>query len=65
MKTTRFYDEILRETQLAVCLKISPNDSRGVWFPKSLISLDGLNKTVTVSNNIWHQKQEEQQKGEG
>lgn len=62
MKTTRFYDEILRETRLAVCLKISPTDSRGVWFPRSLISLDSLNKTVTVSNNIWYQKRKESRK---
>jgi len=63
MKTTRFYDEIIRETRLAVCLRIRPNDSRGVWFPRSLISLDSLNKTVTVSNNIWYQKRKESNNG--
>ena len=60
MKTARFYTNIIRETRLAVCLKIKPTDKRGVWFPKSLISLDDLNKTVTVSNDIWYQKQNSQ-----
>ena len=63
MQTTRFYDEIIRETRLAVCLKINATDKRGVWFPKSLITINCHNQTVTVSYNIWYQKQRENQNG--